>query len=126
MLKKRAFLLLALLTIVLPLGVHAAGENIPSTERLEKAKVIAAGASRPSPIAGTNVTSQAQTLTVEVLEGPEKGLQGTFENDFTQLKAGDVVYVPLSPLAQISETFQKVIMPIIPATQLGMIAMGGI
>ncbi|MDB5237104.1 MAG: hypothetical protein JWL88_206 [Parcubacteria group bacterium] len=88
-----AFPLLALSILAFPVGVHAAGENIPDKEYLEKAKVISAGDSRPSPIAGTNVTSKAQTLTVEVLEGPEKDVYGTFENDFTQLKAGDVVYV---------------------------------
>ena len=94
MFKKRLFpFLLFALAVMIPGSAHAAGEYIPGTERLEKAKVLTASESIPAPIAGTNVTAKAQTLTVEVLEGPEKGMQGTFENDFTQVKAGDVVYV---------------------------------
>lgn len=76
-----------------PLATHAAGENIPDQEFLEKAQVQSASDSRPAPIAGTNVESKEQTLTVKVLSGPEKGTIATFENDYTQLKVGDVVYV---------------------------------
>jgi uncharacterized membrane protein len=93
------FLLLALV-VTIPASAHAAGEYIPSTERLEKARVLTASESLPSPIAGTNVTAKTQTITVEVLEGPEKNTQGTFENDFTQVKAGDVVYVRHTTSAQ--------------------------
>ena len=43
------------------------------------------------------------------------------------IEPGDVIYVPLSPLAEIALTFQRVIYPIVPATNLGgMILRGGL
>lgn len=86
-------LLIFLSSLYLPTPAHAAGENISDQQLLEKAQVVSASESRPALIAGTNVESKEQTLTIQVLSGPEKGTTATFENDFTQLKPGDVFYV---------------------------------
>lgn len=66
---------------------------IPDTEVISKARVLEVTNEREAAIPGTNVESQSQTLTIEVLDGPEAGLTATFENDFTQLDVGDVFYV---------------------------------
>jgi polysaccharide export outer membrane protein len=42
------------------------------------------------------------------------------------IEPGDVIYVPLSPLAETALTFKKVLFPILPATNLGMMLRGGI
>ena len=60
---------------------------------LEKARVLEASESSEKVIEGTSLVTETQTLTVEVLEGPDKGRVVTFENDFTQLDEGDVFYV---------------------------------
>src|SRR5688572_14404262 len=65
---------------------------IPDTETIAKARVIEVANERPAPIPGTNVEGRSQTLTIEVLDGPEKGMIAAFENDFTQLEVGDVFY----------------------------------
>lgn len=66
---------------------------VPDTEVISKARVLEVTNEREAAIPGTNVESQSQTLTIEVLDGPEAGLTATFENDFTQLDVGDVFYV---------------------------------
>jgi protein involved in polysaccharide export with SLBB domain len=57
-------------------------------------------------------------------------LKVMYENGSTKqnflIEAGDVIFVPPSPLAQIDATFSKLITPIIPATQIGAIVRGGI
>ena len=41
------------------------------------------------------------------------------------IEAGDVVYVPLSPLAETAVTFKKILFPVIPATNIGMMVLRG-
>lgn len=92
---------LVLVLAFLPLYSHAqvpgpatsSDPNQVTQEYLEKAKVLTASPSIVRPVAGTSVSEKEQTLTVEVLEGADKGRTVTFKNDFTQLKAGDVFYV---------------------------------
>lgn len=72
---------------------HAQVEGPISRQYLEKARVLEASPSVTSLIEGTNVTEETQTITVEVLDGPDKGLVVEFQNDFTQVEKGDVVYV---------------------------------
>jgi polysaccharide export outer membrane protein len=62
-----------------------------------------------------------QRVTVDLKEMYENG---TNKQNFL-IEAGDVVFVPPSPLAQIDDTFRKLITPIIPATQLGEIVRAG-
>jgi uncharacterized membrane protein len=71
----------------------AAQSLLPDVETLAKARVVsvADGGSRPVP--GTELSSDIQTITAEVLEGPEKGKTVTFVNDFAQLEEGDVFYL---------------------------------
>jgi len=77
-------------------AVAQISEDIPlSVERqyLEKARVLEATPSTERIIEGTTITTKTQTITVEVLEGIEVGTIATFENDFTQVKAGELIYV---------------------------------
>lgn len=72
-----------------------AEDSFPTVEQqyLEKAKVLEASESQDRVVEGTNITTKTQTLTIEILEGTDKGRIVTFENDFTQLEKGDVFYV---------------------------------
>lgn len=62
-------------------------------QQLLKARVLEASPSTDRLVEGTDITTETQTLTVELLEGEERGRTVTFENDFTQLEKGDVFYV---------------------------------
>ena len=42
------------------------------------------------------------------------------------IEPGDVVYIPLSPLAEAKLTFEKVLFPILPATNIGLMLRGGL
>lgn len=70
-----------------------AGFAAVEEQRLMKAKVLEASPSTIKEIPGTTVTSETQTLTIEVLDGADAGRVVTFENDFTQLSEGDTFYV---------------------------------
>ena len=86
-------IIVALLTgafLFLPL---AASAQEAEQEYLEKARVLNATPSEEIVIDGTEVGAERQTVTVEMLSGPEAGTVATFENDFTQVETGDVVYV---------------------------------
>jgi uncharacterized membrane protein len=65
---------------------------IPDVENLERARVTEVSNVHDAPVAGTNIHSKAQTLGIEVIDGPDKGMTATFENDFTQLAVGDIFY----------------------------------
>lgn len=80
-------------SVLAPNLAFAQVEGPVSRQYLEKARVLEASPSVTSLIEGTNVTEETQTITVEVLDGPDKGLVVEFQNDFTQVEKGDVVYV---------------------------------
>jgi uncharacterized membrane protein len=80
------------LLLLVPSLVFAQGEGLPEQDHLELAKVVSATNPREEQVSGTDVTTKLQTLTVQVLSGPDKGQEPTFENDFTQLRVGDVFY----------------------------------
>jgi len=61
-----------------------------------------------------------QRVTVDVKEMYENGKT----NQNFLIEAGDVVYVPPSPLAEAAMTFQKLLFPVIPATNVGMMVFG--
>ncbi len=59
---------------------------------LAKSRVITASESWETTIGGTGLRSQTQTITIEVLEGVEKGTRATFNNDYIQVETGDLIY----------------------------------
>jgi protein involved in polysaccharide export with SLBB domain len=61
-----------------------------------------------------------ERITVDVKEMFE---HGKVDKDYL-LEAGDVVYVPLSPLAQAGLTFGKILYPVMPATHLMLMVYG--
>jgi uncharacterized membrane protein len=60
---------------------------------LEKSIVrnVASSTTEVEPWSG--VTSPTQSITIEILEGHDKGITKTIKNDYAQLKQGDVFYV---------------------------------
>ncbi|HEX8591346.1 MAG TPA: YibE/F family protein [Candidatus Paceibacterota bacterium] len=66
---------------------------VPDVEVISKARVLEVTNERDAEIPGTNVEGRSQTLTIEIIDGPERGLTATFDNDFTQLKVGETFYV---------------------------------
>ena len=99
-LPKATFSLLVVLSLFLPALTFAQEAPSPETsfpavqqQYLEKARVLEASVSTDRTVEGTSIVTKTQTLTVEVLEGPDKGRVVTFENDFTQLAEGDLFYV---------------------------------
>ncbi|HEX5774908.1 MAG TPA: YibE/F family protein [Candidatus Paceibacterota bacterium] len=81
------------LALLLTPFLAAAQMLVPDTEILAKAQVLSVSGERTEEVLGTGTVRPVQTLTVEVLDGPEKGETVTFVNDFTQLKEGDVFYL---------------------------------
>ena len=90
----RAALLFALvLSAVVPIVSRAQAGAIPDTVTIEKAQVLDAYNQRTTTVAGTNTTTQEQTLEATVLDGPDAGKTVTFDNDYTQLNIRDVFYI---------------------------------
>lgn len=85
-------LLLSCLFFLTP-SAAAAQSLLPDIETLAKARVVAVAEEGNRTVPGTALTSDVQTLTVEILEGPQKGETVTFVNDFTQLETGEVFYL---------------------------------
>lgn len=65
---------------------------VQDTVIISKARVLEVTNERVEQLPGTGVSAELQTLTIEVLDGPEAGTIATFENDYTQLNVGDVFY----------------------------------
>jgi len=85
--------LLFLLGSLTPLAAYAqTSQQIQETDVFERARVVTAADEGTAPLPGTNVTSTKQSLTVIVLDGPDKGRAVSFENDFTQLSVGQTFY----------------------------------
>lgn len=84
--------LLSLVFFVVP-TITSAQSLLPDVETLAKARVVSVTEEGSRAVVGTALTSEVQTLTVEILEGPKKGEKVTFVNDFTQLVEGDVFYL---------------------------------
>ena len=73
---------------------------VPDVENIERAKVTDVSDVHDATVVGTNLHSKVQTLTIEVIDGPDKGMTATFENDFTQLAVGDIFYARHTVSAQ--------------------------
>jgi uncharacterized membrane protein len=92
----RTSLLLFIGVVAIPSFAHAqTKQQIQDTDQLARARVITAVSEGSALIPGTNVTSTKQTLTVEVLDGSDKGKSVTFENDYTQLSVADPYRLPV-------------------------------
>lgn len=88
---------------LLALGIFLVGAAAPFTthaqefqrdiETLEKARVISVIDRGEHQIPGTEVTSESQFLSAEVLTGAQKGEVVSFTNDFVQLQEGDQFYL---------------------------------
>jgi len=77
----------------LPAVSFAQGTLTQDTVTIEKAQVTSATDKGSAPIPGTNTSEKTQSLTAEVLSGPDQGKSVTFDNDYTQLNVGDVFYL---------------------------------
>jgi len=63
------------------------------TITMQKARVTTVSNETSEIIPGTETPAYKQTLEAEILDGPERGTSVTFENDYIQLKVGDVFYL---------------------------------
>lgn len=80
-------------SILYPTISYAQAEVVPDTIHIEKARVLEITNQHDTVIPGTDTPSKEQTIKAEVLEGSEKGTITTFDNDYTQLNAGDIFYI---------------------------------
>lgn len=86
----RTFIALVALAALVPAPVLA---QSPDTETFARATVLEVVDEGTEALPGTAFTSEVQTITARILEGPEEGTVVTFRNDFTQLAVGDVFYL---------------------------------
>jgi uncharacterized membrane protein len=94
--KRALFAFTLVLLVTMPFAARAQdATQTPAVEQenLEKARVLEASASRTEQVPATSVTAKIQDLKIQVLDGPDKGTIASFTNDYTQVKAGDVIYV---------------------------------
>lgn len=90
--KKTQLTILTLVLLLVPSPLLAQSLQ-PDVETLAKARVISVSGEGSELLPGTSVTSPVQTLTAEVLNGPEAGKVVTFLNDFVQLEKGEEFYL---------------------------------
>jgi uncharacterized membrane protein len=72
---------------------YAQATVTPDTQTIEKAKVTEVTNQHTETIAATTVTEPDETLTADVLSGPDAGKSVTFDNDYIQLNVGDTFYL---------------------------------
>lgn len=58
-----------------------------------KARVISVETLPETVLPGFDSPTDSQNITVEIIDGPDTGLQTTFTNDYIQLKKGDIFYL---------------------------------
>lgn len=88
-----ACVLLAFVCLVPHIASAQTETQLQETDQLARARVISVEPLGSAIIPGTNVASTEQSLTVQVLDGPDAGKTVTFKNDYTQLEEGDVFYI---------------------------------
>jgi len=66
---------------------------VPDTDTYEKARVTQVVSQSIENIPGTSTNEPTQKITVQVLDGADKGSTPTFDNDYIQLNVGDVFYL---------------------------------
>jgi uncharacterized membrane protein len=79
--------------ISVPFFSHAQATVTPDTQSIEKAQVTAVADQKTEIIPGTNTSEQDETLTANILSGPEAGKSVTFDNDYIQLAVGNDFYL---------------------------------
>ncbi len=79
--------------LLCPVLAYAQAEVVPDTVYIEKARVLEIISQKDFTIPGTDTPSKTQTLKIEVLDGPDKGVIKTIENDYTQLNTGDMFFL---------------------------------
>lgn len=92
MLKKIFIFVLFGLTVT-PHALYAQSKSFTYTEDFQKAKVIKVLESGAASIAGTDTMAQTQSILVEVATGKDMGKTVTIDNDYIQLKEGDMFFV---------------------------------
>ncbi len=83
---------IVIIPILFPHVLYAQNNLVADTDTFEKAKVLEVQNVRATVLAGTDTKSQTETLKVEILDGEDKGKEVVFDNDYTQLSAGDIFY----------------------------------
>ena len=91
--KKLPYLIACIIMMLSPALVHAQATLAQDTITMQKARVTTVADQHTTTIPGTDTQAQTQALTVIILDGPDSGTSVTFENDYIQLKAGDVFYL---------------------------------
>lgn len=90
---RKAFLALA---IIFPLSfstaVHAQ-ELEQDVQTIARARVLQVVSQETKALPGTNTSTTYQTLKIVILEGREQGKELTVDNDYLNLKMGDVFYL---------------------------------
>jgi uncharacterized membrane protein len=81
----------AFVVVVLPLTASAQTTGA-DTVVYEKAQVTQVLSSEVKQIPGTATSQNYQTLTAQILEGPDAGKTVTIDNDYLTLKVGDLFY----------------------------------
>ena len=74
-------------------AVAAAQEFVPDTVTTSKARVTEIVSQDVKIVPGTDVETVYQTIKAEVLDGEEKGKNITIENDYLELREGQIFYV---------------------------------
>jgi uncharacterized membrane protein len=78
-----------LMTMFLPLQHLDAQELIQDKTEILKAKVVEVISQKEEDVANTGISSISQTISVEILQGEQKGKILTIENDYIALEKGD-------------------------------------
>jgi hypothetical protein len=78
----RRVLYITVVFILIPINLFAAEAPGADSITFQKARVTAVTAEGAVPILGTDAIAEVQTLTAEILDGPESGRRVTFENDY--------------------------------------------
>ena len=80
------------LLIGFPLLTNAQATSTPDTETVQEAQVLSVTPGPNEILPDTGASTPTQTITADVMSGPNMGDNITFENDFIQLQDGDLFY----------------------------------
>ena len=114
------------------LDIVQAQELVPDVTETVKARVVQILGEEEREIPGTTVTSSVQTIHVEILEGSEEGKMVTVENDFLNLREGEVFYlihttnaVDGSEYYSVSEPYRLPTLGVLTALFIGVVVFFG-